>query len=52
VVFGHSNVAELPDGDAQKVWQRDPLFGIDTASGMGGFLSALELPSLAVYDSR
>ncbi len=52
VVFGHSNVGELPDGDSASVWKRGDLFGIDTAAGMGGFLSALELPSLTTYDGR
>jgi serine/threonine protein phosphatase 1 len=52
VIFGHSNVADLPDGNPASVWQRGDLFGIDTASGMGGFLSAIELPSMTVYDSR
>jgi serine/threonine protein phosphatase 1 len=52
VVFGHSNTKELPDGSPDSVWQTESLVGIDTASGMGGFLSAVELPSLKVYDSR
>ena len=51
VVFGHSNTKELPEG-TEEVWKHEPVFGVDTASGMGGWLSALELPSLAVYDSR
>ena len=51
VVFGHSNTKDLPDG-TEEVWKREALFGVDTAAGMGGFLSALELPSLTVHDSR
>ena len=52
VVFGHSNTKELPDGSAESIWHTDTVYGIDTGSGMGGFLTALELPSLTVYDSR
>jgi serine/threonine protein phosphatase 1 len=52
VVFGHSNTKELPGGDPESVWRTDTVMGIDTASGMGGFLSAVELPALQVYDSR
>jgi serine/threonine protein phosphatase 1 len=52
VVFGHSNTKELPDGSPDSVWRSDALVGVDTAAGMGGFLSALELPALQVYDSR
>jgi serine/threonine protein phosphatase 1 len=56
VCFGHTPVNELPlppgDADPTDVWMRGDLVAIDTGSGKGGFLSAVELPSLAVYDSR
>jgi len=56
VVFGHTPVAELPlppgDTDPTDVWFRNDLIAVDTGSGKGGFLSAVELPSLKVYDSR
>jgi hypothetical protein len=28
------------------------VYGLDTACGKGGFLTALELPALHVYESR
>lgn len=64
VVFGHTPVTDLPDvadlpGDAatngfeepRNVWVRGDLVGIDTGSGKGGVLSAVELPACRVYDS-
>jgi len=61
LVFGHTPVGELPlpdppasgpDGAAPGVWIHDTLIGIDTGSGKGGFLSAIELPALRVFESR
>jgi serine/threonine protein phosphatase 1 len=63
LVFGHTAVDELPsdhlgayahylDDSALEVWMRGDLIGLDTACGKGGFLSAIELPSLTIYDSR
>jgi serine/threonine protein phosphatase 1 len=62
VVFGHTRTAELPNdhrsflrrliGDATDVWKRGDLIGLDTGAGMGGFLSAVCLPSLEVIESR
>jgi serine/threonine protein phosphatase 1 len=54
VVFGHTPTSELPPEDDQRteVWRRGPLIGLDTGAGHGGHLSAVELPSGAVYDSR
>jgi serine/threonine protein phosphatase 1 len=61
LVFGHTSTDELPSdhlgpyarffGDLE-VWMRGDLVGIDTACGKGGHLSAIELPSLRIYDSR
>ncbi len=59
VVFGHTSVEYLPQelscytpGDPRDVFLNDSLAGIDTGCGRGGFLTAIELPSLAIYDSR
>jgi serine/threonine protein phosphatase 1 len=51
LVFGHTPTRDL-EPPSSTVWQRGDLIGIDTAAGKGGFLSALELPSLTVYESR
>ena len=53
-VFGHTPTAELPPRDPARatVWRRDSLIGIDTGCGRGGHLSAIELPSGTVVDSR
>jgi hypothetical protein len=53
-------VSELPVGEgpavavgeAPAVWMKEPLVGIDTGSGKGGFLSAVELPALRIFESR
>ena len=62
VVFGHTPVSDLPDvprgegpspfEDPREVWVRGDLVGIDTGSGKGGTLSAVELPACRVYDAR
>ncbi len=54
VVFGHTPVTELPPKDPARaqVWRRGPLWGIDTGCGRGGHLTAIELPSGTIYDSR
>jgi serine/threonine protein phosphatase 1 len=59
VVFGHTSVEELPidhlgpDASPQnEVWMRGDLIGLDTACGKGGHLSAIELPSNRIFDSR
>jgi serine/threonine protein phosphatase 1 len=59
VVFGHTATEYLPQAlscytpaDAKDLFIRGNLVGIDTGCGRGGFLSAIELPSLAVYESR
>jgi serine/threonine protein phosphatase 1 len=62
VLFGHTPVADLPEvatkdrnadfNEPREVWTRGDLVGIDTGSGKGGILSAVELPACRVYDSR
>ena len=62
LVFGHTVTSFLPCDhlnfvekifdDKSDVWFRQNLIGIDTGCGKGGFLSAIELPSLKVYESR
>jgi serine/threonine protein phosphatase 1 len=59
VVFGHTSTEYLPQenscytpGDAKDVFVSDCLVGIDTGCGRKGFLSAVELPGLKVYESR
>ena len=62
LVFGHTVTSYLPldhlnwldkvFDDKCDVWFRGDLIGIDTGCGKGGFLSAVELPSLDVYESR
>lgn len=59
VVFGHTPSAYLPQelstrtpGDPGDLFIAGDVVGIDTGCGRGGFLSAVELPSLAVYESR
>lgn len=59
VVFGHTPTDRLPEelsthtpDDPADMWLRDPLMAIDTRCGMGGYLTALELPAVRVYESR
>ncbi len=62
VVFGHTTVTDLPldhigpvgrlFDDPHDVWRRGDLVGLDTGCGKGGFLSAIELPSRRIYESR
>ena len=59
VVFGHTRGEGLPQelslytpDDAEDVFFTDNLIGVDTGCGHGGFLSAIELPGLGVYESR
>jgi serine/threonine protein phosphatase 1 len=52
LIFGHTPTRDLDPPTPNDVWRRGDLIGIDTGAGKGGHLSAIELPSLTVYDSR
>lgn len=59
VVFGHTATELLPPElssytpeDPSDLWAGPCTIGLDTGCGKGGFLTALELPSLQVYESR
>jgi serine/threonine protein phosphatase 1 len=59
VVFGHTPVSLLPldlsiftPDDPSDAWVNESVVGLDTGSGLGGFLSALELPAMRVFESR
>lgn len=59
VVFGHTPVTLLPQelsdftpDDPTDLWAGPYATGIDTGCGSGGFLTAIELPSMTVYESR
>jgi serine/threonine protein phosphatase 1 len=59
VVFGHTPVTFLPQelsdftpDDPTDLWAGPHATGIDTGCGSGGFLTAIELPAMTVYDSR
>ena len=38
--------------DPADVWAGECVVAIDTGCGNGGFLTAIELPSLTIYESR
>lgn len=59
VVVGHTRTHSLPQAlsehtpdDPTDLFRHGSVFGIDTGSGNGGFLTALELPAVTVYESR
>ncbi len=59
VVFGHTTTRTLPNElsthtpeDPTDLWAGPSCVGLDTACGKGGFLTAFELPSRTVYESR
>ena len=59
VVFGHTPVEHLPQqlsthtpADAKDMYLAEDVIGVDTGCGRGGFLTAVELPSLTVYETR
>lgn len=59
VVVGHTATELLPQElsswtpeDPSDLWAGPSVVAVDTGCGSGGFLSAVELPSLTVYESR
>ena len=59
VVFGHTATEYLPPElssytpeDPTDLWAGPCTVGLDTGCGKGGFLTALELPAMRVYESR
>jgi len=59
VVFGHTATEYLPQElssytpeDPGDIWAGPCCVGLDTGAGKGGFLTALELPQMRVYESR
>lgn len=59
VVFGHTATKQLPPElsshtpeDPDDLWAGPAVVGLDTGCGKGGFLTALELPSRTIYESR
>lgn len=59
VVVGHTATETLPvelsyhtPADPKDLWAGECVVAIDTSAGKGGFLTALELPALLVYESR
>ena len=59
VVVGHTTTDCLPQdlsfftpGDPGDLWAGEAVCALDTGCGKGGFLTALELPALRVYESR
>jgi len=59
VIVGHTTTATLPQelsrytpDDPSDLWAGEAVIAIDTGCGQGGFLTAVELPGLRVYESR
>jgi serine/threonine protein phosphatase 1 len=59
VVFGHTMTNCLPPElssytpeDPDDIWIGPSVIGLDTGCGKGGFLTAIELPAMRVYESR
>ncbi len=59
VVVGHTVTETLPPelsfhtpSDPSDLWAGECVVAIDTGAGKGGFLTALELPALVVWESR
>ncbi|MCL2725263.1 MAG: serine/threonine protein phosphatase [Polyangiaceae bacterium] len=59
VVCGHTSTDVLPPElssftpeDPLDMWVRENVVVVDTGCGKGGFLTALELPTMKVYESR
>lgn len=58
VVCGHTGTKLLPDqsrytpDDPTDLWARGHVYAVDTGCARGGFLTALVLPDMLVYESR
>jgi serine/threonine protein phosphatase 1 len=59
VFFGHTPTSLLPQelslltpSDPTDAYVTEDCFGLDTGCGMGGFLTAMELPAMKIYESR
>lgn len=59
VIFGHTPVTLLPTelssytpDDPDDAWVNENVVGLDTGCGLGGFLTAIELPAMRMYESR
>jgi serine/threonine protein phosphatase 1 len=59
VFFGHTPTELLPQDlslhtpdDPTDMFVTEDTFGLDTGCGKGGFLTAIELPAMRVYESR
>jgi len=59
VCFGHTPVTLLPPelstytpDDHSDAWLSEFIIGLDTGCGKGGFLSAIELPGMRVFETR
>jgi serine/threonine protein phosphatase 1 len=59
IVIGHTTTDQLPQelskytpDDPTDLWAGESVIALDTGCGKGGFLSAIELPALRVYESR
>lgn len=59
VICGHTMTRTLPPelslytpDDPSDMWVGENVYAIDTGCGKGGFLTAIELPELLVYESR
>lgn len=58
VVFGHTATKYLPPElstytpeDPEDIWAGPCAIGIDTRCGKGGYLTAIELPAMSIYES-
>jgi serine/threonine protein phosphatase 1 len=59
IVVGHTTTDCLPPElstytpeDPTDMWVSESVLAIDTGCGKGGFLTAVELPAMKVYESR
>ena len=59
VFFGHTPTGLLPQNlslytpqNSTDIFETEDTFGLDTGCGNGGFLTAIELPAMVVYESR